>query len=77
MKGLNGGGSLVAGVSRRQRFPFALIRYQGTDVIDYKTGYARLVKIKTVGHGLTSQIVPDHFPGVYKAKRKAKEVSNT
>jgi hypothetical protein len=35
MKGLNGGGSLVAGVIHRQRFPIALIRYQGTDIIDY------------------------------------------
>ena len=77
MKGLNGGGSLVAGVFRRQRFPFALIRYQGTNVIDYKTRYARLVKIKIVGHGLTSQIIPDHFLGAYNAKRNAKEVSNT
>ena len=49
MKGLNGSGSLVAGVFRRQRIPFALIRYHGTDVIDYQMRYARLVEIKMVG----------------------------
>ena len=35
MKGLNGGGSFVAGVVHGQGFPITLVRYQGTDIIDY------------------------------------------
>lgn len=58
----------------RQGYPVALIRYHGTDIIDYKKIHAKLVKRKIVGQRLTCQIVLAHFQSVQGRKETERSV---